>query len=258
MKIVNIEQAKEEFIRFVDSYDLANDHMNRKKHHSLRVTELSTEIAKRENFNEEEIEIATLIGLLHDIARFKQYTEYRTFKDSESIDHGDVGVELLEKDNYLRKYINIDKYDEIIKLAIRNHNKFAIEEGLTEEQNKFCKLIRDADKIDIIYEAIYAFWNDEKDQMENSRLTLQVKNEFDERKLLITKNYKKIKYADKIIQFLGFVYDLNYKSSFEFLDEQKYIDKMINRFKYKDEYTQKEIMQVGEQTKQYILKKIQE
>ena len=31
--------------------------------------------------SEEEIEVATLIGLLHDIARFKQYTEYQTFKE---------------------------------------------------------------------------------------------------------------------------------------------------------------------------------
>lgn len=258
MKVVNIEEAKKRFIEFADRYDLTNEHMNRKKYHSLRVTEVSEEIAKRENFTEEEVEIATLIGLLHDIARFKQYTEYQTFKDSESIDHGDVAVELLENNSFLRKFINTDKYDNIIKSAIKNHNKFSIEEGISEEENKFCKLIRDADKIDIIYESIYIFWKNEKEIMENSKIDKQLIEEFNKKKLLITKNYKKIEYADKIIQLFGFMYDLNYTSSHEIIMEQKYIDEMINRFKFKDECTQNEIINAGDQTKQYILNKIQQ
>ena len=246
MKLVDIEEAKKEFIKFADSYDLTNDHMNRKKYHSLRVAEISTKLAKEENFSEEEVEIATLIGLLHDIARFKQYTEYQTFRDSESIDHGDVGVQILEKDNYIRKYIKTDKYDEIIKTAIKNHNKFAIEEGLTEEKNKFCKLIRDADKIDIIFESIHAFWENEKEEMENSKLNPEVKKEFDEIKVIVTKNHKRLAYADKIIHYLAFIYDVNYKSSFKFIKEQEYIEQMINRFKFKDEYTQIEIIKAAE------------
>ena len=162
MKIVNLEEAKKEFIRYTDCYDLTNDNISRKKYHSLRVMEISKKIAEEENFSEEEVEIATLIGLLHDIARFKQYTEYNTFKDAESFDHGDIAIEILESYNYLRKYIKTDKYDEIIKLAIKNHNKFAIQDGLREEQNKFCKLIRDADKIDILFIAVNDFWKNEK------------------------------------------------------------------------------------------------
>ena len=256
MKLVNIEKAKSEFIKFADSYDLSNERINSKKYHSLRVMEISTKIAKEEKFNEEEIEIATLIGLLHDIARFKQFTEYQTYRDHQSFDHGDVAVEILEKENYLRKYINIDKYDNIIKLAIKNHNKYSIEEGLTEEQNKFCKLIRDADKIDILYLATNKLWDKEK--MENSKLNPVLKKEFDQIKILVNKNYKEIENADKIIQFLGFIYDINYKASFEILKELRYVEKMVGRFEFKDEYTKKEILKAEEETKQYILKKIEE
>jgi len=258
MKIVNIEEAKKEFIRFVDTYDLTNEKMNGKKYHSLRVMEISTKLAREENFSEEEIEVATLIGLLHDIARFKQYTEYQTFKDQDSFDHGNVGVEILERDNYLRKFIETDKYDNIIKLAIKNHNKFAIEGGLKEEQNKFCKLIRDADKIDIFHIVINSLANQEKEEMEKSRLNPDIKREFDDRKIISKKNYKKIEYADNIIHLLGFIFDLNYKSSFKIVKEQKYVDEMLNRFDFKDEYTKKEILKAKEETKQYILKKIEE
>ena len=76
--------------------------------------------------------------------------------------------------------------------------------------------------------------------------------------MLVTKNYKKIVYADKLIQFLGFVYDLNYKSSFKIITENNYIEQIINRFNFKDEYTQKQILDAGEHIKQYILNKIQE
>lgn len=257
MEIVNIEEAKKEFIRYADDYDLTNDHINRKKYHSLRVMEISNFLAREENFTEEENQIATIIGLLHDIARFKQYTEYQTFRDKDSFDHGDMAVQILEKDNYLRKYIKTEKYDEIIELAIKNHNKFAIEEGLTEEQKKFCKIIRDADKIDILFQATSLMWKNETSEMENSKLNPDIIRDFYEKNALEYKNYKKMDYADKIIQFLVYVFDFNYKSSFRMLEEQKYIDDLVGRFNFKDEYTKKTIAEAGEKVKQYIIDKIQ-
>lgn len=258
MKIVNLEEAKKEFIKYADNYDLTVEMIELKKYHSLRVMEISTKIAQKENFTEEEIELATLIGLLHDISRFKQYTEYQTYNDMMSFDHGDVAAQILEQDNYLRKFIQTDKYDEIIKKAVINHNKFAIEEGLAEEENKFCKLVRDADKIDIFYLAAGDLWKNEKEEMENSKLSPDIKKEFDEKKSILYKNHVQISYADKIIQFLAFVYDLNYKASFKLIEENNYVEKMINQFDFKDEYTKKEIEAYLVETKQYISKKLKE
>ena len=45
MKIVNLEEAKKEFIKFVDSYDLTCEMIDLKKYHSLRVMEISAQIA---------------------------------------------------------------------------------------------------------------------------------------------------------------------------------------------------------------------
>ena len=196
--------------------------------------------------------------MLHDIARFKQYTEYKTFKDRESFDHGDKGVEILEQNNFLRKFIKTDKYDEIIKLAIKNHNKFAIEKGLIEEQNKFCKLIRDVDKIDILFIATGILWKHEREQMENSILNPNIKENLNNEQLIKQSKYKKIQYADSIIKMFGYMFDVNYKSSFKIIKNEQYIDKIVNRFKFKDEYTQKEILNAGEQIKQYIARKIEE
>lgn len=258
MKLLNLENAKNEFIQYADSYDLKNDHMNRKKYHSIRVMEISDKLAKEENFTEEEIEIATVIGILHDIARFKQYTEYQTFKDQNSFDHGDVAIEILEKDNYLRKYIKTDKYDEIIKVAIKNHNKFEIEKGLTEEQNKFCKLIRDADKIDILFQATGLMWREETEAMENSKIDIEMKKEFDQQKLFIRSKFPKVDYANKILAFLGFIFDINYISSLKIIKEKKYVEQIINRYKFKDAYTQKAIIDAGEKVNQFIINKMEQ
>ena len=258
MQLIDIKEAQKEFIKYVDSYDFTKEMIFLKKNHSLRVMDISNQLAKKENFTDEEVEIATLIGLLHDIARFKQYTEYQTFRDSESFDHGDKGVELLEIDNYLRKYIETERYDNIIKLAIKNHNKFAIEEGLTEEQNKFCKLIRDADKIDIFFIASEVLWRNEKEKMENFIINPEIKQALERQEMIENNRYNKIEYADSILRILGYMFDLNYKSSFEIIKEEKYIDRMVNRFKFKDKYTQEQILEAGKQMKQYICEKIQQ
>ena len=237
---------------------MTNKRIYSKKYHSLRVMEISNKLAQELNLSEEEIEVATLIGLLHDIARFEQCSRFPGFKDTKIFDHGDVGVEILEKDNFIRKFIKNDKYDDIIKVAIKNHNKFEIEEGLTDIQNKFCKLIRDADKIDIFFQGVNNIWNQEEGQMEESKLNSKVKKEFDDKKSILSKNNEKIEYADKLLQFLSFVFDLNYKPSFKILNKEKYIEKMLGRFEFKDEYTRKEMLKAKEETIQYILKKIQE
>ena len=69
---------------------------------------------------------------MHDIARFEQYARFKNYNVISNFDHGDYAVEILNKD--MRKYIETDQYDDIIKIAIKNHNKYKIEEGLTEKQ----------------------------------------------------------------------------------------------------------------------------
>ena len=181
--IIDLEKAKKEFLKYTENYDLTNENINRKQGHSIRVMNISKQIATELNLTEEQIQIAALIGLLHDIARFEQYTQYQTYNDNRSFDHGDYGVEILDKD--IRKYIETDKYDKIIKVAIKNHNKFEIEEGLNEEELLFSKLIRDADKIDILYETIWLFWKGEDKAINNTEVSTEVMEKFEQNKLAV-------------------------------------------------------------------------
>ena len=167
---MDLNVSKQEFLNYVANYDANNSHIKRKIDHSLRVMQISKKIAENLELSQEEINISTLIGLLHDIGRFEQMKVYKTFNDEKSIDHGDLGVEILQKNNYIRKYIEEDKYDKIIYTAIRNHNKFQIEEGLKEKESLFSKIIRDADKLDILYQGTCITWANSVKEIENEKI----------------------------------------------------------------------------------------
>ena len=134
---INLDKAKKEFLNYTENFDLKNEYIELKKNHSLRVMKISQNIATRLGLAQNDIDLATLIGLLHDIARFEQYTQFKTFRDIDSFDHGDYAIKILESD--LKKYVETDEYDNIIKVAIKNHNKYQIEEGLNDRELLYAK-----------------------------------------------------------------------------------------------------------------------
>ena len=87
------------FDDFVMKYDLNENMIKYKYNHSYRVVHQAEEIARSLELDEEDRALASLIGLLHDIARFRQWTDYKTFSDDESFDHGKEGVKILFDEN---------------------------------------------------------------------------------------------------------------------------------------------------------------
>ena len=249
---MDLKKAEKEFIKYTEKYDLKEPNIERKQKHSIRVMKISSQIARKLKLPQEKIDIASLIGLLHDIAKFEQYTKYHTFRDKDSIDHGDLGVEILNKD--IRKYIETDKYDEIIKLAVKNHNKYKIQEGLTQEQELFVKIIRDADKIDIFYESAEIFWNQKENVVEESNITPKVLEKF-ENQIQVKREDKKTP-IDDVISVMAFIFDINFKESFEILKKENYINKTLNRYKMNDSKTQNELENIRKIANMYIEQKI--
>lgn len=247
---INIEKAQEEFIKYTKMYDLENEHIKRKQEHSIRVMNISKQIAEGLKLSQEEVEVATLIGLLHDIARFEQYTKYSTFEDLESIDHGDYGVEILEKE--IRKYIETDKYDKIIKLAVKNHNKYKIEDGLINKEELFAKIIRDADKIDIFYESVDMFWKGKEGEVNNSKISQPILEQFENRTQIKREKGKIIENLEEIVSVIAFIFDMNFKASFDILKKEDYINKILNRYEIKDEYSRKAVEKIREIANEYV------
>lgn len=198
------------------------------------------------------MDIATLIGLLHDIARFEQYTKYHTFKDSESVDHGELGVEILNRD--IRRYIETDQYDEIIKLAVKNHNKYKIQEDLNLKQKLFAQIIRDADKIDIFYESVEMFWKGRESLVEESTISVEVFKQFLDNTQVKAENRKTP--IDDVIAIMAFIFDINFKISFQILKEQDYVNKTLNRYDMYDFKTKEKLEEIRKIANLYIEQKI--
>lgn len=77
--MIDLINAQNEFKKYAQDYDMTLDGIERKYSHSFRVMKISTEIAKKLNLTQEQVDLATLIGLLHDIARFEEFTRYDKF-----------------------------------------------------------------------------------------------------------------------------------------------------------------------------------
>lgn len=241
---MNLEKAKQEFEKYVNNYDLSNEKINRKYYHSLRVMENAGKIAENINLSYEQIELAKLIGLLHDIGRFEQAKIYNNFRDHETIDHGDLGTQILQESNYIRNFIEDDKYDNIILKSVQNHNKFQIDTNLSEQELLHTKIVRDADKLDIFYEGSEIFWSkkEEIEKINDSQITPEIWAEFKQKKLVDRAKTKTP--ADGIINFISFIYDLNYEYTYKEIQNKNYISKILNRFNFKNEQTAKQMEEV--------------
>lgn len=228
--MLELDKIRTEFINYTNSFDKNDKRILGKIEHTIRVADISKQIAEDMNLTDEQIKIAYLIGILHDIGRFNQLAQYNTFSD-EIKDHAEIGLKVLKESNYIRQFIDTDKYDEIIFNAIEDHNKYAIRDSKNEEEMIFKKIIRDADKIDILYEATFMFWKDQEDKVnKNQEVSKELYKQFKNNILINNKYINTI--LDTVIHNVGLVYDINYRKSFEIIKQNNYINRILDRFNF--------------------------
>ena len=250
--LIDMIEAKKAFKEYVKKYNPEDEKIKIKIIHIEKVAENSKRIAQNLGLSQEDVELAELIGLLHDIGRFEQVRLYHTFVDKDSINHGEYGAKILFEDGLIRNFIKDNKFDKIIKLAIVNHNRADIEEDLTERERLHAKIIRDADKTDIFRILISgdkkAIW--EKADLSDDKISDEIYREFVEDKRI---NYKERKTsADILVSHFNYVYDLNFPETRKIIRDNKYIDKLYQRFKFNDAETMKRFNEIYRLSKEYI------
>ena len=250
--MIDIDKAKTAFEEYVKDYDPKNPKILLKINHIKRVATIAQNLSTKLELSKEDIELAELIGLLHDIGRFEQIKIYNTFVDKKSIDHAKLGVKILFEDGLIRKFIAESKYDKIIKTAIYNHNKSKIEEGLTPRELMHVKIIRDSDKTDIfnvlVTDKIETCY--ETKDMSKEIATPEIYREFMEDHKINYANRKTS--ADILISHFAYVFDYNFDYSLEILNQKGYLDKLYNRFTFEDENTREMIKNVYETAKKTV------
>ena len=218
------------FDKYAMNYDMKERMIEYKYNHSYRVVHQAEEICRSLDLDNVERDLASLIALLHDIARFRQWTDYKTFTDEDSFDHGDEGEKILFDEGEIKNYV-CDKEDyDIIRKAVRNHNKYIIEDGLNDRELLHSKIIRDADKIDILYAfSTYRLLEIDND---DSPINDEVRKQFYRHEAIDKNNFKSVN--DLALARISLIFDLNYDYSFERVYREKYIDKLYEGIKNKN------------------------
>ena len=208
------------FNKYVSNYDFNNYNIKSKWEHSYRVCEISGKIAEMLKLSGEEIFLAKLIGLLHDIGRFEQLKITNSLSDLK-FEHAEYGNKILFDNYVIKEFIDNDKYNNIIYNAIKYHNKLSVPKELDTKTTMFCQILRDADKIDI-----YRVLVDKKELTFNQKIKEKIISDF---KLMKSINHRFVSNnTEKTILRLAFVFDINYKESFILLSKSNYLQKYIN------------------------------
>ena len=253
--MIDFNQASIAFKKYLQDYDLAYGKIELKIRHTYGVVNASEYIAKELSLDDENIELAKLIALLHDIGRFEQIKKFDCFIDNKNIDHAILGNEILFKNNLIRNFIKDAQYDNIISKAILNHNRLSIEDGLTDKELLHAKIIRDADKTDNFrVKATDAFENiidnASKEILENDIISDNIFNNFMDSKIIVREDRKT--YMDFWVSYIAFIFDFNYKAGLEYIQQMNYIDKIINRLDYKNIDTKQKMEKIRKHAIQYI------
>ncbi len=146
----DFSRLKRRFLRYADGYRMDKPDEQRnialKRKHTLKVCREMGFITRGEGLGAEDALLARTTALLHDIGRFPQYAKFKTFNDGASVNHGQLGAEILLKGDFLEGLARREQ--SLVIRTVRYHNAFAVPR-LDKRTVFFLKLVRDADKLDI-------------------------------------------------------------------------------------------------------------
>ena len=111
---------------------------------------LCARIAAEQRLDAAGVDLAWLCGLLHDVGRFEQLRRYGTFNDAESIDHAACSAEVLFDQGQIRQYAPDAAEDALLRAAVAWHSAYRLPPDLDARTRRFCAILRDADKVDIL------------------------------------------------------------------------------------------------------------
>ncbi len=227
----NLTSWFEEYVNSFISGDPESDiNVELKKHHTIRVRHAIIDVGKSIALNEDNMSIAEACAILHDIGRFEQYKNYGTFSDSISENHAALGVKIIREHNALRDFSA--ECREIIIRSVGCHNMPAIPSGFNPDSLEFLKLIRDADKIDILYVVTDYYMTSvsgtnkvlELHLPDTETISDEVFKPLASGRIAQVKNLRSLN--DFKLYQMGWVYDLNYRRSLQIIKEKQYLERL--------------------------------
>ncbi|RJQ51051.1 MAG: HD family phosphohydrolase [Nitrospiraceae bacterium] len=212
-------------------------------------------IAKASTLSDNQIKVAETVALFHDVGRFSQYAEYKTFRDADSVNHGLLGSKILAEKNVLRDLPENER--QLIIEAVKFHNAFAIP-NVPDDVLLFLKLIRDADKVDIYRVFIEYYESPAKDRASATAFGVPDSPGYSGVMLSCIMNRKVASYSDirtendfRLMK-LSWLFDMHFRESIRLLHEKDYISKIADKLPRTEE-----ILKALEVINRYVSERLQ-
>jgi putative nucleotidyltransferase with HDIG domain len=229
--LLNLTTWFEEYVNgFITGNPEADINIELKKNHTNRVRDTIIDVGKSINLHDEDIPVAEACAILHDIGRFEQYRQYGTFSDSKSENHAALGVKIIREHDVLTGF-PVKSRDIIIR-SVGCHNMPAIPSGFSPDSLEFLKLIRDADKIDILYVVTDYYMTTasgtnkvlELHLPDTETISDEVYEPLASGQIAQVNNLRSLN--DFKLYQMGWIYDLNFRRSLEIIKERQYLERL--------------------------------
>ena len=240
---IDFKVAKAAFEKYLDEYDRTDDKIHLKIVHTYCVVECAEEIATRMHLGQEDIQLAKIIGLLHDIGRFEQIRRFHSFEPG-TMDHAVYGAELLfGKEQMIRRFVKEDSFDRLIETAIAKHSDFRLE-GITDERTLLhARLIRDADKLDNcrvkLEESMETLLDMDEETVGASEISPNVWASCLTEESVLSAD--RVTGMDYWMSYLALYFDINFPETYQIIRENNYIYRIAARVSYSREDTKEKV-----------------
>lgn len=251
----DLEYFKNWFSDFTKSFYSSNEEDQRnimlKIEHTRNVQKNILQIAEGLSLTDDQKRLAETVALFHDIGRFPQYTEYKTFRDAISLSHGLLGRKTLIAKGVLDCLPEEER--ELILKAVNFHGAFSIPTTFNEETVFILKMVRDADKVDIFRVFLEYYESPPEERASATAFGMPDSPEYSEIMLTNLNNKEVASYThirtenDFKLMKLSWIYALYFDESVRLLQERGLIEKLIGMLPQTDE-----IKAAVEVLKQYI------
>lgn len=224
-------ELKEWFSGYVKRYQSVDleyqQNIDLKEEHTKRVCSEILDIGKSLGLNFADLCLAEVMALFHDIGRFEQYAHYGTFLDFKSEDHAMLGVKVIREEAVLSRFDQSTQ--DLILRTIAYHNRADLPKDETERCLFFTRLLRDADKLDIL--RVVTDYYGQKDGLKNGAIELglpdtpeisdDVCKDLMEGRIVSMSSLKTLN-DFKLLQ-MGWIYDINFPRTFQCVLERGYL-----------------------------------
>lgn len=238
------------FTKYTKTFDATNHQIKNKINHTMHVAYNSEFVASKLIDSNTGIDLAWLIGILHDIGRFEQVKRTQGYTDTTSLDHAQFGVDLLFKSGMINEFIDSEHDFEIIRKSILYHNKLDLPAELTPHERTYCNIIRDADKTDNFRgfheNDFLSFHERTVEEVQESEISEAVIKCFIEHRTIPHRCI--VTAADFFLLPYALYFGLVYDCTRELVEEQGYYDRMLDF-----EFTKTENQEKFEKIKKEIL-----